>query len=44
VHHIKRRLPSTAVQGFVSLGDWPEGFREAADWNARLEAAAAMLR
>jgi hypothetical protein len=36
-------MPSTVVQGFLSMPDWPEGSDEAEGWNARLAAAAAML-
>ena len=46
-HHVKRRLvevmPSTMVQGYLSMSDWPQGSDEAAGWNARLAAAAVML-
>lgn len=36
-------MPSVMVQGYLSLSDFPDGSAEAAAWNARLAAAAAML-
>jgi len=36
-------LPSTMVQGYLSMSDWPEDSAEAAGFEARLAAAAAML-
>ena len=36
-------MPSTMVQGYLSMADFPDGSEVAAAWNARLEAASALL-
>jgi len=36
-------MPSTMVQGYLSMSDFPDGSEEAAAWNARLEAASGFL-
>ncbi|TDD44843.1 hypothetical protein E1263_39905 [Kribbella antibiotica] len=36
-------LPSSMVQGYLSMSDWPEGSAEAVGFDARLAAAVAML-
>ncbi|MET7278433.1 phosphotransferase [Kribbella sp. NPDC005582] len=36
-------LPSTMVQGYLSMSDWPEDSEQAAGFEARLAAGAAML-
>ena len=36
-------MPSTMVQGYLTVADYPDGFEVAAAWNARLEAASALL-
>ena len=36
-------MPSTMVQGYVTMADYPDGSEVAAAWNARLEAASALL-
>ncbi|MFB6723584.1 phosphotransferase family protein [Kribbella sp. NPDC056345] len=36
-------LPSSMVQGYLSMADWPEGSEEAAGFDARLAAGVAML-
>ncbi|HET6986451.1 MAG TPA: phosphotransferase, partial [Kribbella sp.] len=36
-------MPSTMVQGYLSMWDFPDGSEDAAAWNARLEAASALL-
>ncbi|TCC53123.1 hypothetical protein E0H75_05210 [Kribbella capetownensis] len=36
-------MPSTMVQGYLTMADYPEGSEPAAGWNARLESAAELL-
>lgn len=36
-------MPSTMVQGYVSMSDLPDGSEDAAAWNARLDVASALL-
>lgn len=36
-------MPSTVVQGLLSMADWPEGSPEALGWNERLAVARSML-
>ncbi|MGY4767685.1 hypothetical protein ACXC9Q_12280 [Kribbella sp. CWNU-51] len=36
-------MPSTMVQGYLTMADYPDGSEVAAAWNARLEAASALL-
>ncbi len=35
-------MPSTMVQGYLTMADYPDGSEVAAAWNARLEAASAL--
>ena len=36
-------MPSTMVQGYLTMADYPDGSDVAAAWNARLEEASALL-
>ena len=36
-------MPSTMVQGYLTMADYPDGSEVAAAWNARLGAASALL-
>jgi aminoglycoside phosphotransferase (APT) family kinase protein len=40
---LEQVMPSTTVQGYLTISDCPDGSKQAAAWNARLEAAVGML-